>query len=141
VITRLVTTLGFLIGFLMAIGAVFGALNTMYSAVAARTREIGTLRALGFGGGAVVSALMIESVLLALVGGLLGGGLAYAGFNNYHAATMNWQSFSQVTFAFAVTPQLLVQGIIWATIIGLIGGLLPAIRAARQPIAAALREL
>jgi putative ABC transport system permease protein len=140
-ITTLITTLGFLIATLMAVGAVFGALNTMYSAVAARTREIATLRALGFGGTAVVLALMLESLVLALVGGLLGGGLAYAGFNNFHAATMNWQSFSQVTFAFAVTPQLLVQGIVWATLIGLIGGLLPALRAARQPIAVALREL
>jgi putative ABC transport system permease protein len=140
-ITTLITTLGFLIAALMAVGAVFGALNTMYSAVAARTREIATLRALGFGGTAVVLALMLESLVLALAGGLLGGGLAYAGFNNFHAATMNWQSFSQVTFAFAVTPQLLVQGIIWATLIGLVGGLLPALRAARQPIAVALREL
>jgi len=140
-LTRLITTLGFLIAFLMAIGAVFGALNTMYSAVAARTREIATLRALGFGSGAVVIALMIESLLLALVGGGAGAGLAYAAFDNFRAATMNWQSFSQVTFAFAVTPQLLVQGVIWATVIGLLGGLLPAIRAARQPIAAALREL
>jgi len=139
-ITRLITTLGFLIAFLMAIGAVFGALNTMYSAVAVRTREIGTLRALGFGSGAVIAALMIESLLLALLGGAMGGVLAYLAFNNFHAATMNWQSFSQVTFAFAVTPQLLLQGVIWATMIGLIGGLLPAIRAARLPIAAALRE-
>ena len=140
-ITRLINTLGFLIAFLMAIGAVFGALNTMYSAVAARTREIATLRALGFGSGAVVIALMLESLLLALGGGVLGGGLAYLGFNNFHAATMNWQSFSQVTFAFAVTPELLIRGIMWATLIGLIGGLLPAIRAARLPIASALREL
>ncbi len=139
--TRLITTLGFLIASLMAIGAVFGALNTMYSAVASRTREIATLRALGFGGGAVVFALMIESLVLALLGGAAGAGLAYLAFNNFHAATMNWQSFSQVAFAFAVTPQLLVQGIVWATLIGLIGGLLPAIRAARLPIAAALREL
>jgi putative ABC transport system permease protein len=139
--TRLITTLGFLIALLMAIGAVFGALNTMYSAVAARTREIATLRALGFGGGAVVIALMIESLVLALLGGAAGAGLAYLAFNNFHAATMNWQSFSQVAFAFAVTPQLLVQGIIWATLIGLVGGLFPAIRAARLPIAAALREL
>ena len=139
--TRLITTLGFLIAFLMAIGAVFGALNTMYSAVATRTREIATLRALGFGSSAVVIALMIESLVLALVGGIVGSALAYLAFNNYHAATMNWQSFSQVAFSFAVTPQLLVQGILWATVIGLAGGLLPAIRAARQPIAAALREL
>lgn len=141
ILTRLITSLGFLIGFLMAIGAVFGALNTMYSAVAARTRETATLRALGFGRGAIVLALMFESLLLALLGGTVGGGLAWLGFNNFHAATMNWQSFSQVAFAFAVTPQLLVQGVVWATLIGLIGGLLPAIRAARQPIATALREL
>jgi putative ABC transport system permease protein len=140
-LTRLINTLGVLIAGLMAVGAVFGALNTMYSAVAARTREIATLRALGFGGGAIVLALMIESLLLALAGGLLGGGLAYLAFNNFSAATMNWQSFSQVAFAFAVTPQLLVQGIVWAAVIGLAGGLLPAIRAARQPVAAALREL
>jgi putative ABC transport system permease protein len=140
-LSRLITTLGFLIAFLMAIGAVFGALNTMYSAVAARTREIATLRALGFGRGAVVVSLLIESLLLALVGGALGAGLAYFAFNNFQTSTMNWQSFSQVTFAFAVTPQLLVQGIVWATLIGLAGGLLPAIRAARLPIAAALREM
>lgn len=140
-LSRLITTLGYLIAALMAVGAVFGALNTMYSAVAARTREIATLRALGFGSGAVVIALMFEALVLALVGGTVGGGLAYVAFNNFHASTLNWQSFSQVTFAFAVTPQLLVQGVIWATLIGLVGGLLPAIRAARLPIAAALREL
>ena len=140
-LTRLITTLGFLIAFLMAIGAVFGALNTMYSAVAARTREIATLRALGFGGGAVVVSLIIESLLLALIGGVIGGGLAYFAFNNMHTSTMNFQSFSQVTFAFKVTPQLLVRGVVWAAVIGSIGGLFPAIRAARLPVAAALREL
>jgi putative ABC transport system permease protein len=140
-ITRLVTTLGFLIAFLMAIGAVFGALNTMYSAVAARTREIATLRALGFGGGAVVVSLMLESLLLALVGGVIGGVLAYVAFNNFHTSTMNFQSFSQITFAFKVTPELLARGVVWAAVIGLIGGLFPAIRAARLPIASALREL
>jgi putative ABC transport system permease protein len=138
---QLITTLGYLIAFLMAVGAVFGALNTMYSAVAARTREIATLRALGFGRAAVVIALMMESLVLALAGGAVGAGLAYVAFNNFHAATINWQSFSMVAFAFAVTPALLVQGIFWATGIGLIGGLLPALRAARLPIAAALREL
>jgi putative ABC transport system permease protein len=84
---------------------------------------------------------MFESLVLALAGGSLGAALAYLAFDNFRAATMNWQSFSQVTFAFAVTPQLLVQGVIWATAIGLIGGLLPALRAARLPIATALREL
>jgi putative ABC transport system permease protein len=140
-ITRLITTLGFLIAFLMAIGAVFGALNTMYSAVAARTREIATLRALGFGGSAVVVSLMLESLLLALAGGIIGGGLAWLAFNNFHTSTMNWQSFSQIAFAFKVTPELLLRGIVWSALIGLIGGLFPAIRAARLPIAAALREL
>jgi putative ABC transport system permease protein len=139
--TRLITTLGFLIAFLMAVGAVFGALNTMYSAVSTRTREIATLRALGFGRGAVIVSLMMESLVLALVGGAIGGGLAYFAFNNFHTSTMNFQSFSQVTFAFRVTPELLVRGIVWAALIGLIGGLFPAIRAARLPIAAGLREL
>jgi putative ABC transport system permease protein len=113
----------------------------MYSAVSARTREIGTLRALGFGTGAVIISVMIESLLLALVGGLLGGGLAYAAFNNFHTSTMNFQTFSQVAFAFKVTPQLLARGIVWSLFIGLVGGLFPAIRAARLPIASALREL
>ena len=139
--TRLITTLGFWIAFLMAVGAVFGALNTMYSAVSTRTREIATLRALGFGRGAVIVSLMIESLVLALVGGAIGGGLAYFAFNNFHTSTMNFQSFSQVTFAFRVTPALLVRGIVWAALIGLFGGLFPAIRAARLPIAAGLREL
>ena len=140
-LTTLIDTLGILIASLMAIGAVFGALNTMYSAVAARTREIATLRALGFGGGAIVVSLMLESLALALAGGVLGGGLAWLGFNNFHTSTMNWQSFCQVAFAFRVTPGLLLQGMTWAAVIGLIGGLFPAIRAARLPIAAALREL
>jgi len=139
--TRLITTLGFWIAFLMAVGAVFGALNTMYSAVSTRTREIATLRAFGFGRGAVVVSLMIESLLLALAGGAVGGGLAYFAFNNFHTSTMNFQSFSQVTFAFRVTPELLVRGIVWSALIGLVGGLFPAIRAARLPIAAGLREL
>jgi putative ABC transport system permease protein len=140
-VTRLIRTLGYLIAFLMAIGAVFGALNTMYSSVSARTREIATLRALGFGSGAVVVSVMIESLALALAGGAVGAVLAYVAFNGLQTSTMNWNSFSQVTFAFAVTPELLMQGIVWAVIIGLMGGLFPAIRGARLPIAAALREL
>ncbi len=138
---NLVTGLGSLIASLMAIGAIFGALNTMYSAVAARTREIATLRALGFGGGPVVVSVLIESLLLALCGGAIGSALAYFAFDGFRAATINWQSFSQVAFAFAVTPQLLIQGIVYAALIGLIGGLFPAIRAARLPVATALREL
>ena len=140
-VTRLITTLGVLVAALMAIGAVFGALNTMYSAVSARAREIATLRALGFGRGSVVVSVLLESLVLALLGGAIGASIAYLAFNGFQTATMNFQSFSQVTFAFQVTTQLLVQGIIWATAIGLIGGLFPALRAARLPIATALREL
>jgi putative ABC transport system permease protein len=140
-VTKLITTLGVLIASLMAIGAVFGALNTMYSAVSARTREIATLRALGFGSGSVVVSVMLESLVLALLGGAIGASLAYLAFNGFQTATMNFQSFSQVTFAFQVTPELLIRGIVWATAIGLVGGLFPALRAARLPIAAALREL
>jgi putative ABC transport system permease protein len=113
----------------------------MYNSVSARSREIATLRALGFGRGAVVVSVMLESLVLALMGGVLGAAVAYFGFNGLHTSTVNWQSFSQVAFAFDVTPQLLIQGIVWAAIIGLVGGLLPALRAARLPIAAALREL
>lgn len=139
--SKLITSLGVLVAALMAIGAVFGALNTMYSAVATRTREIATLRALGFGSTAVIVAVLLESVLLALGGGTLGAGIAYFLFNSYQAATMNWQTFSQITFAFSVTPTLLVFGVLISTVIGVVGGLFPAIRAARLPIASALREL
>jgi putative ABC transport system permease protein len=139
--TRMINTLGVIIAGLMAVGAVFGALNTMYNAVSARTREIATLRALGFGRGSVVFSVMLESLALALIGGLLGAALAYFFFNGYQTSTMNFQSFSQVSFAFAVTPGLLVMGIVWAAVIGLVGGIFPAVRAARLPIASALREL
>ncbi|HWQ93751.1 MAG TPA: ABC transporter permease [Clostridia bacterium] len=138
--TKLITTLGVMIGLLMAVGALFGALNTMYTAVSARTREIATLRALGFGSGSVVLSVMIESVVLAVGGGVIGALIAYLVFNNFQASTMNFQSFSQVVFAFRVTPALLVLGIVLATLIGMIGGLFPAVRAARLPIATGLRE-
>ena len=140
-VTTLITTLGVIIAGLMAVGAIFGALNTMYNSVSARTREIATLRALGFGGGAVIISVLLESLAIALVGGAVGAAVAYFAFNGFHTGTMNFQTFSQVTFAFAVTPQLLTQGIVWACSIGLLGGLFPAIRAIRMPIAAALREL
>lgn len=138
---RLITTLGYMIAALMGIGAVFGAVNTMYTAVASRTREIATLRALGFGGGPVVISVLAEAVVVALAGGAVGGGLAYVVFNGYQTATMNWQTFSQVAFAFAVTPRLLAQGMVYAALMGLLGGLLPALRAARLPVVTALREL
>ncbi len=141
VLRGIVTGLGGLVAGLMGIGAVFGALNTMYSAVSARSREIATLRALGFGGVPVALSVLAESLLLALLGGALGGLLAYVGFNGFTTSTINFQTFSQVAFAFAVTPKLLVQGVLYSLGMGLLGGLFPAWRAARLPVAAALREL
>lgn len=140
VLRGLVTGLGTLIAAIMGLGALFGALNTMYTTVSARTREIATLRALGFRGGPVVISVLAESLLLAAVGGLLGGTLAYFAFDGIATTTLNWQSFSQVAFAFEVTPGLLLRGILYAMLIGLVGGLFPAIRAARLPVATALRE-
>ena len=139
-LTAIITGLGTIIAVLMGFGAVFGALNTMYSAVSARTREIATLRAIGFRSAPVVVSVLAESLVLSLVGGVLGAIAAYFGFDGFQAATLNWQSFSQVAFKFAVTPKLLAIGISYAMIMGLIGGLFPAIRAARLPVTAALRE-
>jgi putative ABC transport system permease protein len=124
----------------MALGALFGALNTMYSAVAARTREIATLRALGFGASPVIFSVLIESLTLAFLAGAFGALAAYLAFNGFQASTVNWQTFSQIVFSFKVTPQLLLNAILWALALGLLGGLFPAIRAARLPIAKALRE-
>lgn len=139
-VTQFITTIGVAIAVMMAVGALFAALNTMYGAVAARTREIATLRALGFGAGPIITSVLAESVAIALAGGVLGAAAAWLAFDGYRASTINWQSFSQVTFAFAVTPALLLTAIIWASVLGLLGGLFPAIRAARLPISAALRE-
>jgi len=139
-VTQFITTIGIFIASLMAVGALFGALNTMYSAVADRTREISTLRALGFGTGPVIFSVLVESIVLSILGGLLGAGAAYLLFDGYRASTINWQTFSQVTFAFKVTPALLGLAIAFATVIGLFGGLFPAIRAARLSIATGLRE-
>ncbi|MDP7692637.1 MAG: ABC transporter permease, partial [Vicinamibacterales bacterium] len=137
----IITGIGTVIAVLMGIGAVFGAVNTMYNAVATRTREIATLRALGFGGSSVVVSVLVESAFPAALGGVIGGALAYAAFHGYQTATMNFQTFSQVAFAFTVTPMLLVQGAMYALAMGLVGGLFPAVRAARLPIVTALREL
>ena len=139
--TSLIRGVGYGIATLMGIGAVFGAILTMYTAVASRTREIATLRALGFNTTSVLVSVLAESLALAALGGLAGGMLAYLGFNGYQTSTMNFQTFSQVAFAFAVTPPLLIQGLSYALVMGLIGGLWPAIRAARLPIPSALREL
>lgn len=136
----LITGLGSLVAGLMGLGALFGALNTMYTAVASRGREIATLKALGFGSSPVVISIITESLLLASIGGAVGALLAWAAFDGYRAATLNWQSFSQVTFAFDVNATLLVEGIVCALAIGLVGGLFPAIRAARLPVSVALRE-
>ena len=141
VVYNMITGLGTIIAVIMGFGAVFGALNTMYTAVSGRTREIATLRALGFRAGPIVISVVSESLLLAFAGGLIGAGLAWLAFDGFHAATLNWASFSAITFSFDVNVKLLTQGIIFAMIIGLIGGLFPAIRAARQPVATALREL
>ena len=132
--------IGVTIAVLMSVGALFAALNTMYGAVAARTREIATLRALGFGSGPIVASVLVESIVLAILGGILGASAAWIAFDGYQASTINWQSFSQVTFSFAVTPALLATAIILAAFLGLLGGVLPAIRAARLPIANALRD-
>ncbi len=141
VMSSLIRGIGYTIAVLMGIGAVFGAILTMYTAVSTRTREIATLRALGFNTGSVLISVLAESLALAAIGGLLGGLTAYLAFNGYQTSTMNFQTFSQVAFAFAVTRSLLVQGLSYALIMGLVGGLMPAIKAARLPIATALREL
>jgi putative ABC transport system permease protein len=140
-LTRLIRTIGFGIASLMGIGAVFGAILTMYTAVATRAREIATLRALGFDTGSVLVSVLAESMVLGLIGGTIGGAAAYFAFNGYQTSTMNFQTFSQVAFAFRVTPQLLALGLFYALVMGLVGGLFPAIRAARLPIPVALREL
>jgi putative ABC transport system permease protein len=138
--TQLITILGGLVASVMAIGAIFGALNTMYSAVAERGREIATMRALGFGAAAVVFSFVIEALLISFVGGAIGC-LAVLPLNGLTTATMNWQTFSNMAFAFKITGGLLVGGIIFALVMGVIGGLPPAIRAAARPVAVALREL
>lgn len=139
-LTTLIVVLGSLVAVVMGIGAVFGALNTMYSAVAERSREIATMRALGFGVGSVVASFVFEALCVALIGGLLGC-LAVWPLNGLTTGAMNWQTFSHLAFAFRVTPFLLLLGLTFALFMGLLGGVPPALRAARQPIAVALREL
>ena len=140
-LSQFIKIVGYPLTILMAIGAVFGALNSMYASVSVRGKEIATLRALGFGPFSVLVSTMVESTLLSLIGGIVGGVLAFVLFNGFQVSTLNGASFSQVVFDFAVTPDLLSQGLVAALIIGLVGGFFPAIRAARLPVAQALREL
>lgn len=139
-LTRLITVLGTLVAIVMGVGAVFGALNTMYSAVSERSREIATMRALGFGAGSVVTSFVFEALCIAFVGGAIGC-LGVLPLNGMTTGAMNWQTFSHLAFAFRVTPPLLVGGIIFALVMGLAGGVPPAVRAARARVAVALREL
>lgn len=133
-------TLAGIVTIIMGLGAVFAALNSMYAAVATRGKEIGTLRAIGFGGGPVLVSVMVEALLLALAGGVLGALIAYLLFNNLSVSTLG-QNFTQVVFSFKVTPALVVRGLIIAVLIGMLGGFLPALRAARLPVTTSLREL
>lgn len=139
-LTTLIVVLGTIVSLVMGIGAVFGALNTMYSAVAERSREIATMRALGFGTGSVVTSFVFEALCIAFVGGLLGC-VAVLPLNGLTTGALNWQTFSHLAFAFRITPLLLVSGLGFALVMGLVGGVPPAVRAARQRIAVALREL
>ncbi|MBA4368083.1 MAG: ABC transporter permease [Desulfobacterium sp.] len=139
-VSTLINVLGFLVAGAMGIGAIFGALNTMYSAVSTRNREIATLRAIGFRERDVVISFLLESLLIAFLGGLLGS-LIILPINGYTASTINWQTFSHMSFAFAITPDILIQGILFSLLLGFFGGLFPAIRAAHTPIAPALRGL
>lgn len=138
-LTTVVNWLGGVIVALMGIGAVFGALNTMYSAVAARTREIATLRAIGFGGMVVLVSVLVEAVVLGIVGGIIGGAVAYLTFDGFTASTLNFQSFSQLSFSFLVTPGVLASGIAYGLLLSLLGGIAPGLRAARMPVTAGLR--
>ena len=139
--STIINNVGWALAIMMGIAALFAALNTLYNAVATRVREIATLRAMGFNGWAVMISVLVEAMILGAVGGLVGGLLAFLTFNGMHSSTMNWASFSQMTFAFTVTPQLMITGIVYGLILTFIAGILPGIRAARLPITAGLREL
>lgn len=138
-LAKVIRFVGLTVGVIMAIGAIFGALNCMFAAVATRAREIATLRAIGFRGLPVVVSVMLETMLLALIGGILGAAIVWLVFNGYTTSTLN--GLTQVVFRFKVAPALLWDGLKWALAIGFIGGLFPAVRAARLPVTAALREL
>ena len=138
--TTVIRVFGTFVTLILSIGAMFGAMNTMYAAVAYRTREIGTLRALGFSGSRIVTAFMAESIALALVGGVIGCLLALP-VHGLSTGTTNFASFTEVAFKFRITPALMAGGLVFSAVMGAVGGLLPAIRAARIPVARALREI
>ncbi len=139
-LTTLITVLGTLVAGVMGIGAIFGALNTMYSAVSERSREIATMRAIGFGAAAIIVSFIFEALFISLIGGVVGCA-AILPLNGFTTSAMNWQTFSHLAFAFRVTPLLLGIGVGFALLMGLAGGVPPAIRAARRPVVLALREL
>jgi putative ABC transport system permease protein len=138
-LAMILRSLATFVAFVMGVGAVFGAMNTMYAIVAARSREIGTLRALGFSRRSILVSFLIESVLLSFVGGVIGCLLAFP-MNGFSTATGQTQSFSEIAFAFRITPEIVITGLVFAVVMGVIGGLLPAFRGARLPITSALRE-
>jgi putative ABC transport system permease protein len=138
-LAMILRSLATFVALVMGIGAVFGATNTMYAIVSARTREIGTLRALGFSRRAILVSFLIESVILAFIGGVLGCLLAFP-MNGFSTATGQTQSFSEIAFSFRITPEIVMVGLVFAVVMGIIGGLLPALRGARLPITTALRE-
>ena len=139
--SKIIDNIGVAIGIIMGFAALFAALNTLESAVASRVREIATLRALGFGAGPVVTSVLVEAMILGAVGGLVGGLCAFIFLNGITSSTLNFQSFSQITYAFTVTPFLLLLGIAYGLLLCLLAGILPGIRAARMPITSGLREL
>ena len=138
-LARVLKSLASFVAFVMGVGAVFGAMNTMYAIVAARTREIGTLRALGFSRRAILGSFLVESVFLAILGGAIGCVLAFP-MNGFSTGTGQTQSFSEIAFQFRITPEILAVGMAFAVVMGVVGGLLPALRGARLPITRALRE-
>jgi len=138
-LATILRSLATFVAFVMGVGAVFGAMNTMYAVVAARTREIGTLRALGFSRRAVLTSFLIESVILSFLGGVVGCLLAFP-MNGFSTGTGQTQSFSEIAFSFRITADIVITGLVFAVVMGVVGGLLPALRGARLPIATALRE-
>lgn len=139
--SKVVSYIAYIVGGIMAVGAIFGALNTMYSAVSSRLRDIATLRAMGFGATAMVMSVLVEALVLAFIGGAIGATIAWLFFNGHVVSTSAGGATAHLIFELTVSWQLIVIGIVWACAIGLIGGLFPAVRAARLPVATALRAV